>query len=100
MGYNHYCQKHPAGIPVFPIKWNKKTEKESYPGKSNFHYLYLFFFTQCYFFFENKYIENTRFEDIVFRFYEDRNLRLYKRETRILKQIGFKDIENVKNLKI
>ena len=29
------------------------------------------------FFFENKYIENTRFEDIVFRFYEDRNLRLY-----------------------
>ena len=29
------------------------------------------------FFFENKYIANTRFEDIVFRFYEDRNLRLY-----------------------
>ena len=52
------------------------------------------------FFFENKYIENTRFEDIVFRFYEDRNLRLYKRDMRILKQIGFKDIENVKNLKI
>ena len=44
--------------------------------------------------------ENTRFEDIVFRFYEDRNLRLYKRDMRILKQIGFKDIENVKNLKI
>ena len=31
------------------------------------------------FFFENKYIENIRFEDIVFRFYEDRNLRLYKK---------------------
>ena len=29
------------------------------------------------FFFENKYIADTRFEDIVFRFYEDRNLRLY-----------------------
>ena len=27
-------------------------------------------------------------------------LRLYKRDMRILKQIGFKDIENVKNLKI
>ena len=32
--------------------------------------------------------------------YEDRNLRLYKRDMRILKQIGFKDIENIKNLKI
>ena len=52
MGYNHYCQKHPAGIPVFPIKRNKKTEKESYPGKSNFHYLYLLFFAQCYLFLE------------------------------------------------
>ena len=49
---------------------------------------------------KNKYIENIRFEDIVFRFYEDRNLRLYKRDMRILKQIGFKDIENIKNLKI
>jgi len=49
---------------------------------------------------EEKYIENIRFEDIVFRFYEDRNLRLYKRDMRILKQIGFKDIENIKNLKI
>ena len=49
---------------------------------------------------DGMYEKNTKFEDIVFRFYEDRNLRLYKRDMRILKQIGFKDIENIKNLKI
>lgn len=29
------------------------------------------------FFRNNKYLENTTFENIIFRFYEDRNLRLY-----------------------